>query len=50
MEALGWWAGWYGDEVATGRNNPVAPLSDEIQSNPGIFRYIVYVDGVGQSS
>lgn len=48
LEALGWWAGWYGDEVDTHDVStvPSEPLS---LSNPSISRYIIYLDGVGQS-
>jgi len=48
LEALGWWAGWYGDPIQTTTENlgrfqasPAAPTS--------ISRYIVYLDGIGQA-
>jgi predicted Abi (CAAX) family protease len=48
LETLGWWAGWYGDEVDTHDVTPVTPQLDQ-QSQRSISRYIVYLDGVGQS-
>ncbi|HEV2907989.1 MAG TPA: hypothetical protein VGX02_01860 [Candidatus Eremiobacteraceae bacterium] len=44
LETLGWWAGWYGAQIVTGSGATVAPRGD------GISRYMVYLDGVGQSS
>jgi len=57
LETLGWWAGWYGDEVetrdsATVLSGPVdlnSTLSHPKTSQDNISRYVVYVDGVGQS-
>ncbi len=48
LESLGWWAGWYGDNLQT---HPVetAPSQPVGQSSARPSRYIVYVDGVGQS-
>jgi predicted Abi (CAAX) family protease len=48
LEALGWWAGWYGDEVDTRSQAAVTPVSNP-QSDRSIARYLVYLDGVGQS-
>ncbi|MBW4621434.1 MAG: CAAX protease [Cyanosarcina radialis HA8281-LM2] len=48
LEALGWWAGWYGDEVDTRSQAAVPPVSNP-QSDRTISRYLVYLDGVGQS-
>ncbi|MGF1588155.1 MAG: Yip1 family protein [Pleurocapsa sp.] len=47
MEALGWWAGWYGDRVNT-TPNP----TEESQPIPQrkVTRYVVYLDGIGQST
>lgn len=48
LEALGWWAGWYGDPVQT-----LPPLDDENPVNPeapALRRYIVYLDGINQST
>jgi hypothetical protein len=48
VEALGWWAGWYGDEIQTielqDDETPSAPLT------PAHSRYVVYLDGIGQST
>jgi predicted Abi (CAAX) family protease len=46
LEALGWWAGWYGDAV-----QPLPPLAPT--PAPGavaIRRFIVYLDGVNQAT
>jgi len=50
LEALGWWAGWYGDEVDTQDSftaSVTEPASRATSKLPS--RYVVYVDGVGQS-
>ncbi len=44
VETLGWWAGWYGDEVVK-RPADAASAADD-----GIARYVVYLDGISQSS
>ncbi|MBF2077496.1 MAG: CAAX protease [Synechococcales cyanobacterium T60_A2020_003] len=43
LEALGWWAGWYGDEVDLGSLE-----QSKRQAPPGtaIARYVIYLDGV----
>jgi predicted Abi (CAAX) family protease len=48
LETLGWWAGWYDDEVNTTLNagEVTEPLADPSQ----ISRYLVYLDGIGISS
>ena len=47
VETLGWWAGWYGDKVQTVSPDAV----DDAHSDGGtISRYIVYLDGISQSS
>lgn len=48
LETLGWWAGWYEDEVNTQENTgdlatPIADFND-------VHRYVVYLDGIGISS
>ena len=54
LETLGWWAGWYGDDlntVVTGESQ-TAPVSNPQSPNPNpqkVSRYIVYLDGIGQS-
>ncbi|MBW4526240.1 MAG: CAAX protease [Phormidium tanganyikae FI6-MK23] len=47
LETLGWWAGWYGDEVDTRQVSAVQTVDRAIAKLPS--RYVVYVDGVGQS-
>ena len=55
LEALGWWAGWYGDEVDTwgGSNAPSMPDQTLLNQSRAVgdrpSRYIVYLDEVGQS-
>ena len=46
FETLGWWAGWFGDDLDT--TVPVAPPS-VIATQPQPSRYLIYLDGVGQS-
>lgn len=49
LEALGWWAGWYGDEVDTS----IYPELEKQQSQNAppikVSHYIIYLDGVGQA-
>jgi len=47
VEALGWWAGWYGDDIQI----------IEVEEEPAVSspqsdysRYVVYLDGIGQST
>lgn len=47
LEALGWWAGWYGDRVKT--TQFPGTLEDTVAADTQISRYIVYLDGIGQS-
>ena len=48
VEALGWWAGWYGDDIQT------IEVRDEesslTASQTDYARYVVYLDGIGQST
>ncbi|PSB66551.1 CAAX protease [Chroococcidiopsis cubana CCALA 043] len=48
LEALGWWAGWYGDRLDT----TVAPgtLVEPIPTKTKIVRYAVYLDGIAQTN
>ncbi|MEB3333034.1 MAG: hypothetical protein VKI83_11150 [Synechococcaceae cyanobacterium] len=48
LEALGWWAGWFGEELAppAALGALAAPLSDD---RP-VRRWVVYLDGIGQAS
>jgi predicted Abi (CAAX) family protease len=45
VETLGWWAGWYGDDIATAKAAPPASRGSD-----GVARYVVYLDGISQSS
>ena len=46
LEALGWWAGWYGDRV-----NTIDPgtLVEPIPAKTKIIRYAIYLDGIAQA-
>jgi predicted Abi (CAAX) family protease len=44
VETLGWWAGWYGDEVDTKAKEAQAKGGDDVT------RFVVYLDGIAQSS
>jgi predicted Abi (CAAX) family protease len=48
LEALGWWAGWYGDGMKTVQPcaTDAAALDDDDRA---VTRYVIYLDGVGQS-
>jgi predicted Abi (CAAX) family protease len=46
LETLGWWAGWYGDDPDI---SPQRVALESVSSNALPSRYVVYVDGVGQS-
>jgi predicted Abi (CAAX) family protease len=47
LEALGWWAGWYGDQIDT----TVAPgtLVENLPHNEQVSRYVIYLDGIAQT-
>ncbi|NJN86779.1 MAG: hypothetical protein HC881_11255 [Leptolyngbyaceae cyanobacterium SL_7_1] len=47
LEALGWWAGWYGDEVDT--EAEVGVLAEPLPDAATITRYVVYLDGISQA-
>ncbi|HEY2476571.1 MAG TPA: hypothetical protein VGI19_17455 [Candidatus Cybelea sp.] len=47
LETLGWWAGWYGGEVNT---ELVQVPSEGGDAGAEISRFVVYLDGVAQSS
>ncbi len=50
FEALGWWAGWYGDGIETHITSKIpAHLSMGPHHVPQPSRYIVYLDGISQS-
>lgn len=48
LETLGWWAGWYEDEIDTTINagNPAKPITDPQK----ISRFVVYLDGIAKST
>ena len=49
LETLGWWAGWTGDGVDP--DHPAAkPAGDATPPPGGVTRYLVYLDGISQSS
>lgn len=48
LEALGWWAGWFGDFLDTTTNSR-AKLQSTSQQN-AVTRYVIYLDGIGQST
>lgn len=47
LESLGWWAGWYEDEVDTTVN--LGELQEPIDDAEKVSRYLVYLDGICQS-
>ena len=47
LEALGWWAGWYGEQVDT-TPDPKRESQPVPQQNGS--RYVIYLDGIGQST
>jgi predicted Abi (CAAX) family protease len=47
LETLGWWAGWYNDEVDTTLN--AGELAEPVDDPKRLSRYLVYLDGIGIS-
>ncbi|MEC4986667.1 MAG: hypothetical protein SAJ37_02935 [Oscillatoria sp. PMC 1068.18] len=47
LEALGWWAGWYGDSVKT--NIDPGTLAKPLPPQTEVARYVIYLDGIGQA-
>ncbi|HEY9298117.1 MAG TPA: CAAX protease, partial [Phormidium sp.] len=47
FEALGWWAGWYGDEVKT-KCHP-GELVRDLPIDIPASRYVIYLDGIAQA-
>ncbi|TVQ46816.1 MAG: CAAX protease [Gloeocapsa sp. DLM2.Bin57] len=43
LETLGWWAGWYGDDLE------VQAQTEEITEENNYDGYVIYLDGIGQS-
>jgi predicted Abi (CAAX) family protease len=48
LETLGWWAGWYDDDVNTTVN--AGELAQPAPENQKFSRYVVYLDGIGKSN
>lgn len=48
LETLGWWAGWYGDDVA--EDHPHAKPASTTAEPAKPARFLVYLDGISQSS
>jgi hypothetical protein len=48
LETLGWWAGWYGDTIDV--TDAERAQTTEPAKGPGARRYVVYLDGIAQSS
>jgi predicted Abi (CAAX) family protease len=48
IEALGWWAGWFGDSVDTSISSELE-LPPQVSPSDKITHYIIYLDGVGQA-
>ncbi|RMF63631.1 MAG: CAAX protease, partial [Cyanobacteria bacterium J069] len=57
LESLGWWAGWYGDDLDTAIADSTfsalppssAPAEMPSGDRPTVSRYMVYLDGIAQS-
>ncbi|MGA9379300.1 MAG: CAAX protease, partial [Phormidium sp.] len=53
LETLGWWAGWYGDDLDVGQasclSSPEPNPQSPVPSPQTVSRYVVYLDGIGQS-
>nr|WP_275336977.1 CAAX protease [Nodosilinea sp. TSF1-S3]MDF0369773.1 CAAX protease [Nodosilinea sp. TSF1-S3] len=49
LEALGWWAGWYGDPIQATAEN-LGSLQKQMASDTPPSHYVVYLDGIGQST
>jgi len=48
LETLGWWAGWYADEVDTILN--AGSLATPVENEAAISHYAIYLDGISKSS
>ncbi|MBE9170740.1 CAAX protease [Pleurocapsales cyanobacterium LEGE 06147] len=48
LETLGWWAGWYEDEIDTNINAGI--LAEPIADPKKVSRYVVYLDGIAKST
>ncbi|XWK89970.1 MAG: CAAX protease [Phormidium sp.] len=47
FEALGWWAGWYGEEVNT--NLHPGELVGNLPTDTSASGYVIYLDGIAQA-
>ena len=47
LEALGWWAGWYGDGVD--KNLDPGTLEEPLPPQTSVVRYVIYLDGIAQA-
>jgi predicted Abi (CAAX) family protease len=47
FEALGWWAGWYGEEVDT--NLHPGELVGNLPTDTSASGYVIYLDGIAQA-
>ena len=47
LEALGWWAGWYGDQIKTTQHPGI--LAEPFPTELKVTRYLVYLDGIAQA-
>ncbi|MBM0740333.1 CAAX protease [Phormidium sp. CLA17] len=47
LEALGWWAGWYDDDLDIAINP--GTLEEPVPANTDIRKYVIYLDGICQS-
>ncbi|HEY9737446.1 MAG TPA: CAAX protease, partial [Trichocoleus sp.] len=49
IEALGWWAGWYGDDIQTVGSPEDPENHGHHPTHMPRHRYVVYLDGIGQT-
>ncbi|MEO0405869.1 MAG: CAAX protease, partial [Cyanobacteria bacterium P01_A01_bin.135] len=57
LETLGWWAGWYSDDIDMTVNAGEAFIAGQAEASntsdnarPSVTRYLVYLDGIGKST
>jgi hypothetical protein len=48
FEALGWWAGWFGEQASAA--SAVGELAAPLAPGRPVRRWVVYLDGIGQAS
>lgn len=49
LETLGWWAGWYDDDIDIAASRPAVGETAVQQTKQAVSRYVIYLDGIGQS-